>query len=238
MKVWLETESEIIFYSFHISSIVPKSWKKSILIIWKKYEKIKAFQNYGFLKYFTWSRNPSNFQNIGKVNSHSTRKLWENINVLKVWVFYKFPVKQNSIQFQKHGEGEFFHILCEELIHTTSKTWEKCILIVREKYGKTRTFQSYGFLKYFVRRKSPSNSQNMGWLDSHVTRKDNTNIPKLRGSYIFHVKQKPYNSQIMGWVNSHIKEQVWKNTDDSQVLLYLTDFELMKTHKILNFLRM
>ena len=39
--------------------------------------------------------------------------------------------------------------LGETEIHTIPKTKEKWITIVREKYGKTKTFQIYGFLKYF-----------------------------------------------------------------------------------------
>ena len=34
------------------------------------------------------------------------------------------------------------------------------------------------------------------------------------------------------WVNSHITEQVWENTGNSQVFLFLTDLELLKTHAI------
>ena len=33
-------------------------------------------------------------------------------------------------------------------------------------------------------------------------------------------------------MNSHITEQIWGNTGNSQVLLYLIDLELMKTHVI------
>ena len=40
----------------------------------------------------------------------------------------------------------------------------------------------------------------------------------------------PYNSQTMGWVNFHVTEKVWENRNISQVLLYLPDLELMKTH--------
>ena len=36
----------------------------------------------------------------------------------------------------------FLHILCEALIHTIPKIWEKLIPIDRKKYGKTLTFQS------------------------------------------------------------------------------------------------
>ena len=43
----------------------------------------------------------------------------------------------------------FSNILGDTEIYTIPKTWEKWVSIVREKYGKTKTFQIYGFLKYF-----------------------------------------------------------------------------------------
>ena len=43
----------------------------------------------------------------------------------------------------------FLIILGAAEIHTIPKTWGKRILIVREKYMKTQTFEIYGFLKYF-----------------------------------------------------------------------------------------
>ena len=43
----------------------------------------------------------------------------------------------------------FLNILGKAEIHTVPKTWGKWISIVREKCGKTQTFESYGFLKYF-----------------------------------------------------------------------------------------
>ena len=50
----------------------------------------------------------------------------------------------------KHSKVMYFsNILGEAEIHTISKIWRKWISIVREKYGKTQTFQSYVFLKYF-----------------------------------------------------------------------------------------
>ena len=49
----------------------------------------------------------------------------------------------------------FSNILGEAEIHTIPKTLEERISIVRKKYGKTRTFQIYGFLKYFVLRRNP-----------------------------------------------------------------------------------
>ena len=37
-------------------------------------EKKQTLQSNGFLKYFGWSRNPYNSQNMGKVNSYSKGK--------------------------------------------------------------------------------------------------------------------------------------------------------------------
>ena len=53
------------------------------------------------------------------------------------------------------GKHEHFKVtglwnfLLEAEIHAVSNTWEKCISIIWEKYGKTQAFQIYGFLKYF-----------------------------------------------------------------------------------------
>ena len=55
----------------------------------------------------------------------------------------------------------FSNILGEAEIYTIPKTWEKWISIVREKYGKTKTFQIYGFLKYFGLSCNLYNSQDM-----------------------------------------------------------------------------
>ena len=96
----------------------------------------------------------------------------------------------------------FLNILDEAEIYTIPRTWEKWISIirekygkkanipkwwvsqlfwvkqksiVREKYGKTLTFQSNGFLKYFGRNRNPYNSQNMGKVNLHSTRKEREN---------------------------------------------------------------
>ena len=76
--------------------------------------------------------------------------------------------------------------------HAIPKTWENWILIVRETYGKTQTFQSYGFLTYFMSDTIPYNSQNMRKVNSYSKEKiwENTNISKLRVSEIFYLKQK------------------------------------------------
>ena len=101
---------------------VPKIWEKWIYIVWKKHGKTQTFQIYGFLKYFGWSRNPYNSQNMGKVNSHNMEKVWEKNRHSRVM--------------------DFSNILGEAEIHTIPKVWEKWILIVREIYGKTQIFQS------------------------------------------------------------------------------------------------
>ena len=44
----------------------------------------------------------------------------------------------------------FLNVSYEAEIHAVPITWEKWISIVREKHGKTQTFQIYGFLKYFT----------------------------------------------------------------------------------------
>ena len=104
---------------------------------------------------------------MGKVDFHSTGKVWENTKISNLWVSQKFWVKRKSIQFPKYGKSEFpqygknmgkhkhfkvKHFLnfpYEAEIHTAPKTREKWISKAREKYGKTQTFQIYGFLKYF-----------------------------------------------------------------------------------------
>ena len=207
---------------------VPNTWEKWIFIGRQKYGKIQAFQIYGFLNYFGWSRNPYDSQNMGKVNSHNTGKLWEKTknskvmgfsNILdeaeihripKIWkkwirtvrekyektktiqklsVSEIFHLKQKSMQFPKHGKTVFSlyrknmrkhkhskvlgfsNILGEAEIHTVPKIWEKWIPIVREKYGKTQTFQSEGFLELFTWSRNPCSSQNMGKVDCHYTGK-------------------------------------------------------------------
>ena len=110
-----------------------------------------------FLKYFGRSRNPYNSQNVGKVNSHSKEKIWEN----------------------KHFKVKYFsNVFLYAEIHAVPKTWEKWISIIREKYGKTQRFQIYEFLKYFGWNRNPYNSQNLGKVDLHGTGKvrENTEI--------------------------------------------------------------
>ena len=125
-----------------------------ISMVREKYGKTQTFQIYGFLKYFGCSKNPYNSQNMGKVNSHSKEKIWENTNILKLSVSEIFPMIQKSMQFPKHGKSGFplygksmekhkhfkfmgfLNILDEAEIHTIPRTWKKWISIIREKFGK------------------------------------------------------------------------------------------------------
>ena len=134
---------------------------------------------YGFLKYFGWSRNPCNSQNLGKVNFHNTGKVWEK---------------------SKHSRVMGFStILSEAEIHTISKIWKKWIPIVREKYGKTQTLQSNGFLKYFGKSRNPYNSQNMGKVNLRGTGKvrENRDFPQSSLTRRFRVYENPWNSQCL-----------------------------------------
>ena len=46
---------------------------------------------------------------MGKVDFHSTEKVWENTNIPKLWVSQIFWVTQKSIQFKKNREKVDFH---------------------------------------------------------------------------------------------------------------------------------
>ena len=85
-------------------------------------------------------------QNMGIVNLLNTEKLWEN-KYSKVFGFL----------YILH-----YSVLHEIKTHKNPKNMENnWILIVRETYGKTQTFQSYGFLTYFICGSNTYNSQNM-----------------------------------------------------------------------------
>ena len=80
---------------------------------------------------------------MGKVNSHSKEKIWENTNISKLSVSEIFRLKQKTMQFSKHGKSGFalygksmgkhkhfkfmvfLNISDEAEIHTIPKTWEK-----------------------------------------------------------------------------------------------------------------
>ena len=79
----------------------------------------------------------------------------------------------------KHSKAMGFStIFGEAEIHTIPKILKKWIPIAREKYGKTQTFQSNGFLKYFELSRNPYNSQNLKKVNFHSTGKvrENTRI--------------------------------------------------------------
>ena len=80
---------------------------------------------------------------MGKVNSYSKEKIWENKNISELSVFEIFRLMQKSMQFPKHGKSEFplygksmekqkhfkfmgfLNISDEAEIHTILRTWEK-----------------------------------------------------------------------------------------------------------------
>ena len=101
------------------------------------------------------------YQNMGKVDFHSTGKAW--------W-------KQKHFKFVG-----FLNISGEAEIHTIPKIWEKWVSIVREKNGKTQTFQVCGFLKYFGWSRNPYNSQSIGKMNLLSTGKvwENTEISHI-----------------------------------------------------------
>ena len=93
----------------------------------------------------------------------------------------------------KYSKGlDFLHvprssILREIKIYTIPITWENWILIARETYGKTQTFQSYSFLTYFMWSINPCNSGNMEKVNSNSKEKNiGKHKPfKVKGFLIF-----------------------------------------------------
>ena len=154
-----------------------------ILIVRKKYGKTQTFQINGLLKYFGWSRNPYSSQNMGKVNSHSKGKIWENTNISKLSFPEIFRLVQKSMQLPKH---------------------EKWISTILEKYEKTQTFQIYGFLKYFGWSRNLCNSQNLGKVNFHNTGKvwEKNKHSKVMGF-----------STILSEAEIHSKRKIWENTN-------------------------
>ena len=79
------------------------------------------------------------------------------LHILRKAEIHTIPKTQNmgkvgfhSMGKQKHFKFmDFLNISGEAEIHTIPKTKVKWISIVRGKCGKTQTFQSYEFLKYF-----------------------------------------------------------------------------------------
>ena len=117
----------------------------------------------------------------------------------------------------------FFHTSCVALIHAISKTWGGWIPMLREKYEKAQTFQSYGFfLTHFTWNINPSIHK--PWMNSHITEQvwENTGnsllyptdlelmkthaIPNVWECTNSHNMEifcgKPYHSQVVGfWRN-------------------------------------
>ena len=137
---------------------LSNTWEKWISIIREKYGKTQTLQMYRFLKYFGWSKNPYNSQNMRKVNSHNTGKVWEKSkhskvlgcsNILgeaeihtipKLWEKW-IPIVRKNMGKHKHFNVKGLWIfLLEAEIHAILKIWEKWSAIIREKYGKTETF--------------------------------------------------------------------------------------------------
>ena len=229
-------------------------WKEWIPIIREKYRKKQTFQSNGFLKYFGWSRNPYNFQNMGKVNSHSNEKIWENTNISKLSVSEIFCLKQKSMQFPKHRKSGlplygksmekhkhfkfmgFLNISDEAEIHTIPRAWEKWMPMIREEYGRKQTFQSNGFFNYFEWSRNPCNSQNMAKVNSYSKGKNGKTQTFQGDGFLkyFGRSRNPYNSKNMGKVNLHSTGKARENTEISHSLCYIADLEFIRTHGIPN----
>ena len=139
--------------------------------------------------------------------------------ISKTWRKCRLPLYGKSMGKHKHFKYMgFLNISGEAETDTVPKTWEKWISIVREKYGKTQTFQIYGFLKYFSWSISPHNSQNMGKVDSHSMGKvwENKHYKVMFLKY-FGWSWNRYSSQNMGKVDFHSTGKVWENTNISNL---------------------
>ena len=141
---------------------------------------------------------PSISHSTGKCNkTHRMRWTWET-GTHTFPIVHKFTSYGKIMGKHKYSKGlGFLHVPHSSISReietcTIPITWEHWILIVRETYGKTQTFQSYGFLTYFMCGINTYNSQNMRKVNSHSKEKiwENTNISKLRVSGIFYLKQK------------------------------------------------
>ena len=138
----------------------------------------------------------------------------------------------------KHFKVQCFWIFSLDAeIFAVPKTWEKWISIIRKKYGKTQTFQIYGFFKYFGWSRNPYNSQNLGKVNFHNTGKVWEKKQTFQSNGFlkcFGRSRNPYNSQNMGKVDLHSTGKVRENTEISHSLCYLSDLEFMRNHGIPN----
>ena len=106
------------FWNFLLEAEIhatPNTLGKSISIIREKYGKTQIFQIYGFLKNFGWSRNPYNFQNMGKVNSQRKEKIREKPNISKLSVSEFFAWCRNPCRSRNMGKKDFYY---------TDKEWK------------------------------------------------------------------------------------------------------------------
>ena len=114
----------------------------------------------------------------------------------------------------KHSKAmSFLHLSQEAGIYTIPKTSEKWN-IVREKYGKTKIFKNYGFLKCFAWRWIPIIPKTWDkWIAILCERYRETQTFQGHG-FLTSVawNRKPYNSQDVRKVNSYNKGTTRKNT--------------------------
>ena len=123
----------LVFTSLVLSTKHGKVISDSTGKVWEN----RTFRDRVFLTYFARSRNPYNSQNSKHGKSG-------------------FPQYGKSVGKHKHFKFMcFLNISAEAEIHTILKTCGKWISTVREKCGKTQTFQSYRFLKYFGWHRNP-----------------------------------------------------------------------------------
>ena len=121
-----------------------------------------------------------------------------------------FWVKQKSMQFPKYG-----------------KKW---IPIVREKYGKTQTFQSNEFLKYSGWSKNTYNSQNMGKVNLHSMGKVRVNTEishSLRYLADLELMREPIEFPMFVNVQIPIK---WRYSVESHIIPRLWVFEEIRSY--------
>ena len=114
-------------------------------------------------------------QSMGKMNSDSMRKVWENKTFESQALFFILCMKQRFIQFPKHRKNEFSQY---------GKSMEK------HKHSKIM-----GLLNISCETKIweiEANFKNTGKLNSHSTAKlgENTRIPRVWVFYMFHMQQK------------------------------------------------
>ena len=105
--------------------------------------------------------------------------------------------------------------------------------------GKCKRFEVKGFLNFLLEaeiRAVPKTWEK--WIFTAPEKYGKTQTFHIYGFLeYFGWSRNPYNSQIMGKVNLLNTGKVWENIEVSQILHYLTDLELMRTHAIPNTIR-